>query len=331
MDWPRSSSLFERTVARPRPLWATLVLILIVYLPTLAAAYALGLTDLAAEPQARSLLAAPTVIAYVLLLGPIMAPLESAVVSSLRPILLVEDGELARIVQRAETISLWKELVAIAVGLGFGILIVGAPPRGESWPWYIVVATGYAMLGLLGWAGYMSIAGTRVVTTLLRLPLRVDPLDRKPFGAIGRQSLAMALAFVGGIIIGLFLGNYGAAALLNPRFWLLFLPLSLLPVLVFYLNMRPTHRLLSAARQVTLDQVQQQLRRSFPSLLESMQKGAPTGNLSWEVNALVAYEKELQEASTWPYNPAILRTLVVSVLVPTVTLLTRRVFEVYVR
>ncbi len=328
----RSYSLFDRTVARPRPAWATLALTLLVYLPTLAAAYALGFTDIYGEPRSRSLLAAPTVIAYILLLGPIMAPLGSAVIRSLRPILLVKDEELERIVQRAASVSPWHEMAAIAGGLVFGAFIIGGSPGpGEAWPMYIVVTTGYVMLGLLGWAGFLSIAGTRVVSTLLRLPMQVDPLDRKPFEAIGRQSLALALAFVGGITIGLILGAYGSAALLNPRFWLLFFPLSLLPVLVFYLNMRPTHRVLSVARDRALADVQRQLRRSFPSLLERMQKGEPTGNLPWEVNALVAYEKELEQASTWPYNPTILRTLVVSVLIPAATLLARRVFEVYIR
>jgi hypothetical protein len=332
MEPAHAFTLFDRTVARPRPWWATLLLIVLVYLPTVAAAFLLGLADLSGEPRTRSLLAAPTIIAYVLLLGPLMSRLGPAVVRSLRPILLVEDAELKRIVEGAWFVPLWHELAAIAGGMALGLLIIGpAPAPGDSWPIYFVMATGYVMLGLLAWAGYLSIAGTRLVSTLLRLPMRVDPLDRKPFEAIGRQSLAMALAFVGGITIGLLLGGYGAGALLNPRFWLLFLPLSLLPVLVFYLNMRPTHRVLSTARERALDQVQQQMRRSFPSLLEHMQKGEPTGNLSWEVNALVAYEKELQEASTWPYNPAILRTLVVSVLVPTATLLTRRVVEVFIR
>jgi len=328
----RFHSLFDRTIARPRPLWATLLLVLLVYLPTLAAAYALGLTDLYDDPRSRSLLAAPTVIAYVLLLGPILGPLESAVVRSLRPVLLADDEELERVVQRAAAVSPWHEMAAIAGGLFFGVLIIGgSPDPGATWPIFVVTATGYVMLGLLGWAGFLSIASTRVVASLLRLPMQIDPLDRQPFEAIGRQSLAMALAFVGGITIGLLLGGYGSAALLNPRFWLLFLPLSLLPVLVFYLNLRPTHRVLSGARERALGQVQQQLRRSFPSLLERMQKSEPTGNLPWEVNALVTYEKELQDASTWPYNPTILRTLFVSVLVPTVTLLARRIFEVYIR
>jgi hypothetical protein len=177
----------------------------------------------------------------------------------------------------------------------------------------------------------MSIAGTRVVGTLLRLPLRVDPLDRKPFEAIGRQSLAMALAFVGGITIALVLGGYGSAVLMEPRFWLLFLPLSVLPVVVFYLNMRPTHRLLSAARDQALDNVQKELRRAYPSLLERAQRGEAAERLPSEIAALASYEKALQDAATWPYNPATLRTLVVSVLIPTATLLARRVFEVYIR
>jgi hypothetical protein len=95
--------------------------------------------------------------------------------------------------------------------------------------------------------------------------------------------------------------------------------------------MRPTHRVLSQARNLALAGVREQLRRAFPSLVERMQRGEPTGSLPLELNALVAYEKELEQASTWPYNPSILRTLVVSVLIPTVTLLARRVFEVYIR
>jgi hypothetical protein len=328
----RPASLFDRTIGRPRRVWVTLVLILLVYLPTLAAAYAIGFADLFGDPNSRSLLAAPTVIAYVLVLGPIMNPLESAVVRALRPIILADDAEVDRVVERAETVSPRHEVAAIALGFVFGAAIIGIPPESErTWPVLVVAATGYAMLGLLGWTAFGSMSATRVVNVLLRLPMRVDPLDRKPFEPIGRWSLAIAMAFVGGILIGLVLGSYGTAALLNPRFWLLFLPLSFLPVVVFYLNMRPTHRVLSAARNRALAEVQGQLRRAFPALLERTQKGEPTGNLPLEIHALVAYEKGLQEASTWPYNPTILRTLVVSVLIPTVTLLVRRVVEVYIQ
>ncbi len=82
---------------------------------------------------------------------------------------------------------------------------------------------------------------------------------------------------------------------------------------------------------IYLPTVRQQLPRAFHLLLERMQNREPRGNHPWEVKALVAYERELQEANTWPYNPAILRTLVVSVLLPVATDFARRVFEVYIQ
>lgn len=237
---------------------------LLIYLPTLAAAYELGLTDFFTNPGSRGILSAPTIIAYIVVLGPILAGLEPIVIRSLRPNLLVDDQELARIIQRASAVSPLHEAAAIATGLFFGFLIIGGVPGpGESWPTYVWLVTGYMMLGLLGWIGFLSIAGTRVVSQLLRQPMRVDPLDIPPFEAIGRQSLVLALVFVGGITLGIVLGSYGSAALMNPRFWLLILPISLVPVVVFFLNMRPTQRVLAAARNRALAEVQQQLRRAL--------------------------------------------------------------------
>ena len=60
MDTGHSSSLFDRTVAHPRPVWATVLLVFIVYLPTLAAAASLGLTwTFSPTRGAGSILTAP--------------------------------------------------------------------------------------------------------------------------------------------------------------------------------------------------------------------------------------------------------------------------------
>ena len=330
-----SSSLFDRTVARRRPAWATVLLVFVVYLPTLVAAANMGLTDILTNPRSRSILTAPTVIAYILVIAqilPILGGLQPIVVRSLRPVILVDDQELARIVRRDSSIPPLHEAAAIAAGLCFGLLIIGGESLpGDGWPAYVVVASSYVMLGLLGWLGLISIAGTRVVNHLLRLPMRVDPLDITPFEAIGRQSLAIALAFIGGNTLGLLLANYGSAALANPRFWLLFAPLFLLPVVIFFLNMIPTHRVLSQAKNLELAAVRGELHAAFRLLLQRRQAGEPTGSLSQDVNALAAYEQHLNEASSWPYNPAILRTLIFGVLVPITTVLARRVFDVYIR
>jgi hypothetical protein len=335
MDTGYSSSLFDRTVARRRPVWATVLLVFVVYLPTLAAAASMGLTDILTNPGSRSILTAPTVIAYILVVAqvlPILGGLQPIVVRSLRPVIPVDDQELARIVRRDSAIPRLYEAAAIAAGLFFGVLIIGGVPwPGHGWPAYVVLASSYVMFGLLGWLGLISIAGARMVNHLLRLPLRVDPLDITPFEVIGRQSLAIALAFVGGNTIAILLANYGSAALTNPRFWLVFTPLFLLPVVVFFLNMIPTQRVLSQAKKSELAAVRGELHAAFRVLLQHRQAGEPTGSLSQDVDALASYEQHLNEASSWPYNPAILRTLIFGVLVPITTVLARRVFEVYIR
>ena len=332
MDSGYSSSLFDRTVARPRPAWATALLVLGVYLPTLVAVASVGATDSLASPQGRSILTAPTAIAYILVVAQLMSSVQPKVIRSLRPVILVDDQELASVVRRASAVSPVHEVASIAIGLFFGFLIMGGPPRpGTPWQEYVAIITGLAMCGLLGWLGYTSIANTRVVNQVLRLPLRVDPLDITPFEGIGRQSLAVALAFAGGITLGLLLGNYGSDALVNPRFWLLFAPLFLLPVVIFFLNMIPTQRVLSQAKKRELEAVRSELHAAFRSLLQRRQAGEPSEGLSQDVNALAAYEQHLNEASPWPYNPTILRTLIFGVLVPIVTVLARRVVEVTIR
>lgn len=40
------------------------------------------------------------------------------------------------------------------------------------------------------------------------------------------------------------------------------------------------------------------------------------GTLAEEINALVSYEERVKEARTWPYNTRMLRTVLVSTILP---------------
>ena len=61
------------------------------------------------------------------------------------------------------------------------------------------------MFGTLGWLVYRAIASTLLSRRLCRQPLRVDIFDITPFEPIGRQSLLLAMVFIGGIVIGVVL------------------------------------------------------------------------------------------------------------------------------
>ena len=90
----------------------------------------------------------------------------------------------------------------------------------------------------------------------------------------------------------------------------------MVPVLIFFLNMRETHRVLVTEKNRQLETLQQRILLYCRRLMERLDGAESTAGLASEINALVAYEERLRQARTWPYNTAMLRTLFVSVIIP---------------
>jgi hypothetical protein len=158
--------------------------------------------------------------------------------------------------------------------------------------------------------------------------MKVDPFDTKPFEPIGKQSLRIALVFIGGITISLVFIGTDFSNFFIPLFWLIYIPLALVPLILFFLNMLPTHRVLANAKARELDSVRNHLNVSFRALHHRLNNNIDTEIIPAEINALAEYEKHLQETRTWPYNTAMLRTLFFSILIPVGTLIGRIIIEV---
>ena len=103
--------------------------------------------------------------------------------------------------------------------------------------------------------------------------------------------------------------------------------LALVTVVIFFSNMRPTHHVLAAARKTELRAVQAQIAATCRALSQSLAGGQATGTTPADLNALVIYEGRLKDSRTWPYNTAMFRTLILSVLVPAVPVIGRFVIE----
>ena len=97
----------------------------------------------------------------------------------------------------------------------------------------------------------------------------------------------------------------------------------ILAVLIFFLNMRPTHRVLAAEKKQELGAIQERILVACRALVARFDTEESAGTLGAEINALVAYEKRIQETSTWPYDTAMLRTLFFSVIFPAVAAMAR--------
>jgi len=172
----------------------------------------------------------------------------------------------------------------------------------------------------------VSVLSTRLITRLHQAVGEFDILDPRPFEPVGRQSLLLALVFIGGISISI-LFSFQPGNLSSPYFWGEYGVLVLLVLLIFFLNMRPTHRLMAARKKAELDPLQHQIYQYSRMLQDRLAQEQPAGELPSVIQSLAVFEAHLLNAPTWPYNTAMLRALVFSVLIPLLSVLARVLVE----
>lgn len=318
-----TETLFERSIGRPRARHTILLIALILYgAALLVGALEYGIDSLFAEGHWRGLLVGPTVILYVLLIAPRLTKMENEVIDAILPLAELNGEPSDALASASPSIDPQQELGAIAFGLLGGAIIVAAY-GGLALDWvtvYGLILTP-AMLGLLSWTVYASVVSIRVTAALLQQPLSVDVLNLGPFKVVGRSSLYLALAFVGGVTIALVFSAPDASVLLTLEFWLINGPMFLMPVMIFFWNMHPTHKLIASAKEAELEDMRHLMRSLSVRLLEGIRETEGAPQVTAEIQALIAYEKRLEQVQTWPYDVSTLRSLVVSVLVPGVTVL----------
>ena len=325
-----ASSLPSRLIGRPRSIWVTVGIGLVLFLFPLAVAYLSGVLDeLLRSGHLRQLLLPSAILTYILIVSPIMERMQHGVLDALRPMVLIDDEGFDRLVAEASRISPVGEAVAFGAGAAFGLWlgVISFTDEGLFWLGLCYTLLSGLMLGTLVWIIYAAIAGTRLTRELLRQPLQVDIFDIEPFEPMGRHSLTSSLVILGGVVLGIIFG-LAPDTLYDWRNWILYGILALVSVLIFFLSMRDTHRVLATEKKRELDAVQAHILTACRALVQRLDAGEDTGRLGAEINGLVAYEKRVQAARTWPYNTTMLRTLFVSVVIPAGAAAAQAIFEV---
>lgn len=313
-----AASLFNRLIGRQRSPWITVGIGLLLVLAPIGMAYLDGVVDdVFSQGTWRPLLISPAVIIYILVVSSIMAREEVGVVEVFRSLVLMDDEDFDRLVNEASRVNPVGEVIALGVGAAFGLWIGRAwiADADVFWLKLYLPLSASLMFGLLGWTIYNLVTGTRLTTELHRQPLRIDIFDTTPFEPIGRQSLVSALTFVGGVVLSMVF-DFEPGDILDWRNWVIYGFMVLVPVLVFFLSMRGTHRVLVDEKNRELEAVQRNILLACRTLMERFAAGENTGTLAAEINALVTYEERLLGTRTWPYDTAMLRTLFFSVILP---------------
>lgn len=322
-------TLFDRYFSSHRSLFrSALICLVLIMLPFLAAYLDGQLNTLVSQGAWRFALVHPVVIIYILLISPVVDRYSREVVISFRPLVLLDDASFNSLVQRTGNVPRSHEIIAASAGAIFGIWWVLSFDTDMKVSWlsiYYLLANA-ALFSLLFWTIYLSFSATRLTSALHRQPLIVDIFDLAPFKAIGRQSLAIALVFVGGILLGLIFGAE-PQSVRYPAFWLLYIPMALVPVVIFFLNMLPTHRVLAAEKKRLQKDLEAQINARIHRLEASLKNNLIPAELATELNALSNYEQRLNAARTWPYNTTQLRALFFSVLIPAASMLLRLIID----
>jgi hypothetical protein len=322
---PHASLLIDRWLGRlpfPRR-WSVAALGVILLIIPAGLGYMEAVPRLLTDYRAQFVYA--LMLVYVLTVIPLVQNTRESVAQSLRPLVQLDDRQFRKLVDHACRINPLSELWWFGVGMLVGLLINLFFEPLEEKAHLLGVYAYLSRIGLFGvivWTVFVLFATTRLANALLRQPLAVNILDVRPFEPIGRQSLWLALALIGGLLLSLISVSY-QNRLLWVEYAITYSIVIALAVLVFFLNMRSAHQVLAATKRRHLETADQSLADLYRRFQEEMAKERDTFVLATQINAIAAIKQEIKATRTWPYNTDMLRTLVVSALAPLFAALAR--------
>jgi hypothetical protein len=257
----------------------------------------------------------PLVILYLLIVIQVLERTRNSVAQSLRPLVQADDETYAAVVSRACRANPVGELIGFGVGAAFFLAIEGLfhGPPGYYWISLYYYITSLIMFGVIGWSVYAVITITRLTNTLIKQPMEIDIFDVAPLEPIGMQSLYLSLVFLGLVVLVLPSSPYPFLSWQNT---VIYGVLTLIIVLVFFVNMYSTHRLLTDTKGRQLTIAENEFAQTYRQLRQLAASNQDTHFAATELNAWAVAKQEIKATRTWPYNTEMLRTLFISIMMP---------------
>jgi len=261
----------------------------------------------------------PVIVVYILLNYHLLKGSHRRAMQALRALMAVDDDGFDHLVAESFILDRRREWLALGIGAALGLLVQRPWNLPDPFFWrrlFLLLST-TLMYGLLGWIIYVSLASSRQFAALHRQPLDIDVFDPAPLEPIARWSLGISLVFIGGITLSV-LFNPTTEEFLSTEGIIIYGTLILVSVLIFFLTMASTHRVMVEAKEQKLRLVRRNLSATFQQLQERAAEGQlqVMEALSDSMMAWLAYEKRLEEAPEWPYTSDTVRNLLMSTLLP---------------
>jgi hypothetical protein len=296
------------------PIALGLVVAVVLVMLLLLAAYAAGLSAGAAPQRLWRMAMAPALIAFILGVHPWLQSRWRQAIDALRP--LSRQPEVVDQDAIAFRPGTW-----IALGLGAALatwISLSIPVAG--WLFVYALATNIALFGLMALVIYDGMRRTQHLKRVVAAGLELDLFDRPLLTPLARFGQSVSLTFVGGICLSLLFQS--AVTLYSVPSLVIYSILITAALILSFSSIWSIHVALVVAQERELARVRQHGQRARAELQRHLaQAGDALGSddarrLYEPLVVFGTYERQVLQASTWPFNPKIVKQVAASLVAP---------------
>jgi hypothetical protein len=243
----------------------------------------------------------PTLIIYILGIYPWLQRRFALAIEALRPL-----SSQPEIVDAVHARNRRGESIAMLIGAAFSLWVTSSWRIDAMWMRLYLVIANIVLFGLMALAIYDGVERTRRLARVIRAGLQLDLFDRQ----------LLALTFVGGICLSLIFQSY--ETLHSVRSLVIYSILIVVSLTLLFTSVWSVHKALVAAQQRELAVVHQHWLQARSELKRKLAEGGQTdvAGLYNPMVVLGAYESQVLAASTWPFNPKIVKEVMASLVAP---------------
>lgn len=282
-------------------------------LPLLLAVAARGPSAAASQGLWR-LAMAPALIAFILGVHPWLQSRWQLAIDALRPL-----SRQPAIVDQALMEFGLGASVALLVGAALAIWISQSVPL-AGWLFVYALATNIALFSLMALVIYDGLRRTRHLKRVVAAGLALDLFDRQLLTPLARFGQSVSLTFVGGICLSLLFQS--AATLYTLQSLVIYSILVAVALTLSFSSIWSIHVALVVAQERELAVVRDHCRRSRDELRRHLAQASSASGaegaakLYHPLVVFGTYERQVLEASTWPFNPKIVKEVAASLVAP---------------
>ena len=253
----------------------------------------------------------PSVILYILWIYPPLQRRWKLAIDAIRPL-----ADRPEVVERAFAVNRQREWAALLFGAAFSVWVTRPWQYDGRWLLLYFYASSVVMFSLMALAIFDCLTRTRRLARIVRAGVQLDLFDRRSFTPLARWGQSVSLIFVGGTCLSLVFQSYETLNTLQSI--VIYSIMVVVSLTLFFTSIWNIHEALVAAQQRELALVHQHWSSARSELKRKLAEGGADdgAGLYAQVAAAGAYENQVLAASTWPFNPKIVKELVASLVAP---------------